>query len=251
MRTLIESVPESASFDTERVRALCYAGLVRGRFKYLRVSVREGRVRVSVPQRASSALVSAFIEQHLASVAVWLREQEQRKEQRRKNDPFVARYADGGRIAYRGEILSIRCEASQTPVRLDCRKAQLWVGVPATASEQVVAQVVRTWLQERFREELAARAAYWTRKTGLVPSGVRASSAKSRWGSCTRAGVVRVNWRTICLPPAVLDYVIVHELAHLQHFDHSQAFWSTVREHFEACDEARAFLRKVRAEELA
>lgn len=249
MRSLTDIEPESASLDTERVRALCYAGLVRGRFKYLRVSVREGRVRVSVPQRAGKALVADFIERHLASVASWLREQARRKDERRRSDPFVARYADAGRIAYRGGVLKIQCEATGATARLE--GGELRIGVPATAGSEEIARVVRAWLRARFEETLAERMAYWVRKTSLAPHGVKASSARSRWGSCTRAGVVRVSWRTICLPPAVLDYVIVHELAHLRHFDHSPAFWSTVREHFGACEEARAFLRKIRADEIA
>ena len=249
MRSLIDIEPEMTSFDTERVRALCYAGLVRGRFKYLRVSVREGRVRVSVPQRAGKALVADFIEKNLASVAFWLCEQARRKDERLRNDPFVACYADKGRIAYRGDVLRIRCAEAGVSARLE--NGELQVGVSATAGAEEISRAVRNWLQSRFEEALAARMTYWVQKTGLRPVGVKASSAKSRWGSCTRAGVVRVSWRTICLPPVVFDYVIVHELAHLRHFDHSPAFWRTVREHFEACDEARAFLRRVRAEELA
>ena len=57
---------------------------------------------------------------------------------------------------------------------------------------------------------------------------IRISNAKSRWGSCSGSKVVSLNWRLIMLPTKIIDYVIVHELAHLKHMDHSNRFWAEV-----------------------
>lgn len=64
--------------------------------------------------------------------------------------------------------------------------------------------------------------------TGLIPKQVSVKSQKSRWGSCTSRGHILLNWRLIFAPLFVMDYVIVHELCHLKHLDHSKNFWQAV-----------------------
>lgn len=237
--------------ELERVRSLCWAGLVRGRFKYLRVSVRDGRVRVSVSNRVSKAVVAEFIESHLEQVARWLAEQEEKKLLRRQNDPLCADYRHEGHIGYQGQVLGIRCMEHLQQTRLSDDARELWVRASQEAKPEVVGREVSRWLQSRFAERLPQRAAYWSARTGLRPSGIKSSGAKGRWGSCSQSGVVRIAWRTICLPPEVLDYVLVHELVHLRHFNHSAAFWKSVRDFYPQADRVRAILKQVRASELA
>jgi len=64
-----------------------------------------------------------------------------------------------------------------------------------------------------------------------------------RWGSCSRSGVLRFNWRVIQAPPALIDYVIVHELLHLRHADHTKAFWAALGTVLPDADARRAALR--------
>lgn len=244
-------VPIPSDEELERVRELCRAGVVRGKYKYLRVSVRDGRVRVSIPNRVSRAAEADFIEKHLVQVSLWLRKQKEAVRERRENDPLSARYHDGGRIAYLGKPLKIRCMPVVPTTRLACEGRELWIKAPLAASPELVQKLVLKWLLERFNEHLLKRLDYWTSVTGLHPREVKASNAKARWGSCTRMGVVRISWRTICLRPDVLDYVIVHELVHLKHFDHSQAFWQTVRGFFPECGHTRSYLKGICAQELA
>lgn len=244
-------VPEPTARELEAVRSLCWAGLVRGRFKYLRVSVRDGHIRLSVPNRVSKAAVSEFIESHLVQVARWLSEQELHAKLRRENDPLGADYRHDGRIGYQGDVLRIRCVPEVSQTRLSDDGHELWVKADAAADTEEIGKLVRAWLQARFAERLPQRLAYWSARTGLRPKTVKASNACGRWGSCSQTGVVRVAWRTICLPPEVLDYVLVHELTHLRHFNHSPAFWQTVRGFYPDADRVRAVLRQVRAGELA
>ena len=244
-------VPIPSDEELERVRELCRAGVVRGKYKYLRVSVRDGRVRVSIPNRVSRAAEADFIEKHLVQVAQWLRRQNEAERERRENDPLSACYQNGGRIAYLGNPLTIRCMPAVPATRLACDDRELWLKASFAATRELVQKLVSGWLLERFHERLVKRMDYWTSVMGLHPREVKASNAKARWGSCTRTGVVRISWRTICLQPAVLDYVIVHELAHLNHFDHSPAFWQTVRLFFPECDRVRSYLKGICAPELA
>ncbi len=82
--------------------------------------------------------------------------------------------------------------------------------------------------REAAREVIERRVAYFHQKTGGDYSSISIRSQKTRWGSCSSGGTLSFNWRLILAPPIILDYVVVHELCHLHHMDHSPEFWSDV-----------------------
>ena len=247
---LSESAAVSAE-ALEQVRELCRAGMVRGRYKYLRVSVRDGRIRVCVPSRVSKSDAERFIEKHLEQVAQWRGRQLEALRQRQENNPLRVCYRDGGSIGYLGKTLRLCCKPDIERTQLAADGGELCVRAPVQAQADAIEAEVRGWLLARFDERLRERLAHWVRRTGLHPVQVKASNAKMRWGSCSQKGVVRISWRTICLTQDVLDYVLVHELTHLKHFDHSPAFWSSVRSFYPETDAVRAALRRVRICDLA
>ncbi len=83
-------------------------------------------------------------------------------------------------------------------------------------------------LIKRAQEYLPRRAWELSRETGLVPAGVKVTGAKTRWGSCSGKNSVCLSWRLMEKPPEVIDYVIIHELCHTVHHDHSRKFWALV-----------------------
>jgi hypothetical protein len=105
--------------------------------------------------------------------------------------------------------------------------------------------LIRHWLHARAVRLLAWRLARIARRLGRAPSRFALSNAQTQWGSCTRRGHVRLNWRLVQAPLALIDYVAAHELAHLVHLDHSPRFWAQVAA---LCPEAlarRAELRRM------
>ena len=90
--------------------------------------------------------------------------------------------------------------------------------------------LIRAWLQARAERLLAWRIARIAQKLGRTPSRFALSNAQTQWGSCTRRGHVRLNWRLVQAPLTLIDYVAAHELAHLVHLDHSPRFWAQVAE---------------------
>ncbi|WP_018078095.1 M48 family metallopeptidase [Thiobacillus denitrificans] len=88
--------------------------------------------------------------------------------------------------------------------------------------------LIRDWLQLRAERLLAWRLARIARKLGRAPRRFALSDAQTQWGSCTRNGHIRLNWRLVQAPLAHIDYVAAHELAHLVHLDHSPRFWAQV-----------------------
>ena len=88
--------------------------------------------------------------------------------------------------------------------------------------------LIRAWFHARAARLLAWRLARIAQKLGRAPSRFALSNAQTQWGSCTRRGHVRLNWRLVQAPLALIDYVAAHELAHLVHLDHSPRFWAQV-----------------------
>ena len=87
-------------------------------------------------------------------------------------------------------------------------------------------------LEKRYRslarECITRRASYYAAQLGVTYSSIRIAEQKTRWGSCSSRGTLSFHWRLILAPPAVMDYVVVHEVCHLIHMDHSPDFWAEV-----------------------
>ena len=83
-------------------------------------------------------------------------------------------------------------------------------------------------LRSRAAAEIPPRVAYYSRLMGVTPAGVKITGAKTRFGSCSGKNSLCFSWRLMQYPPAAIDYVVVHELAHITHHDHSPAFYRLI-----------------------
>jgi predicted metal-dependent hydrolase len=89
---------------------------------------------------------------------------------------------------------------------------------------------LKRWYVSEARRVIAPRLEAWTGRTGILCAGMSVSGARKRWGSCSGKGRLSFAWRLVMAPVDVIDYVIVHELAHIEHHNHSKAFWALVGE---------------------
>jgi predicted metal-dependent hydrolase len=105
------------------------------------------------------------------------------------------------------------------------------------------AAALEGWLRAEARRVLLARVAALASVVGVTPTRISVRDQRSRWGSASRTGSLSFSWRLVLAPPFVLDAVVVHELAHLRHADHSARFWALARTHAPRTDEARRWLR--------
>lgn len=115
--------------------------------------------------------------------------------------------------------------------------------VPASKASERKA-TLRDWYVARANEKILARVSRFARSLGVAPKRARIIDIQYRWGSCTVKDTVTFNWRLIKAPVFVIDYVVVHELAHLIEANHTARFWSVVRAQVPKVEEARLWLRE-------
>lgn len=96
----------------------------------------------------------------------------------------------------------------------------------------------------RAKEELPGKVAKYSEIMGLYPTGLTITGAKGRFGSCSAKNRICFSWRLMGYPDAAIDYVVVHELAHIRHKDHSKAFYACVEQVLPDWRERRKLLRE-------
>jgi predicted metal-dependent hydrolase len=96
---------------------------------------------------------------------------------------------------------------------------------PGSSPEPQLGEILRSIA----REHLPSRVETLSRKSGIKFHGVTVRDQKSRWGSCSETGGISLNWRLVLIPPKLQDHIILHELVHIRHFDHSRAFHTCLR----------------------
>jgi hypothetical protein len=106
---------------------------------------------------------------------------------------------------------------------------------------------LKKYYQQEAEKLIRERIQIWAEQMRLFPKAVKLRNQKTRWGSCTSRGSIQINWRLIGAPLAVLDYILIHELAHLQHMNHSEKFWSLVRQYCPQYEDSEEWLKKQHA----
>lgn len=112
-----------------------------------------------------------------------------------------------------------------------------------TAFQDSYSRAVGRFAEAEARLHLEDRVRYWSTRMGLQPTGLSFRRQKTRWGSCSSEGHVSLNWKLVFAPEAVIDYVVIHELAHLKHQNHSAQFWDLVEQYDPQAQSHRRWLR--------
>lgn len=189
--------------------------LIRSDRKTLALEIdRTGALLVRAPRRMSAAAIDRFVESRSGWIA-----QKQQLVRARAAAVTPAAGADAA-VWYCGRLYPV----SRLPVsRPAWREADL--AVPQTWT----AERLREFLKGECRRLIAARLPVLSEQTGLRPTGFHITEAQTRWGSCSGKNSLNFAWRLVFCPPEIQDYVIVHELCHIRHKNHSAAFWALVQ----------------------
>ena len=200
-----------------------------GKRRSIGLRIDDHGLTVSVPLRASEKWLHSVLQDK----AHWVVEKLEGWQTRIL--PIIS-WQDGEKIDYLGELLILRVEQSLFVAPSARHGSELWVfignGNKATPIEEPIEKsiekLVSCWYKQQAEQLFVQRVAHYAPLLKVTPRLVKLSEAKTQWGSCTANGSVRLNVQLIKLPPRLIDYVVVHELAHLRELNHSAAFWRVV-----------------------
>jgi predicted metal-dependent hydrolase len=203
----------------------------------IRRSTRARRVRVNVhahtgvevvlPVRASERAAAAAVQE----LRPWI------ERRLREAHATLARIAErGATLPYLGESLALVAQPGRTRVHRRGEALLVPAGDPRPALER--------FYRRAARAEIGARLDCATALAGTPYNGLSIRAQRSRWASCSAKGGMSFNWRLLMAPESVLDYVVWHEVCHLEVLDHSPRFWALVERRWPRWREDRDWLRR-------
>jgi predicted metal-dependent hydrolase len=119
--------------------------------------------------------------------------------------------------------------------------------IRVVAGKHPPARLLQKWLAAQAEEAVLRQVQIRARQMSVHPASLSIRSQRTRWGSCSTRGTLSFNWRLIMAPPEVLDYVVVHELAHMKERNHSKAFWAVVSRYCPDYTKHRTWLKQNQA----
>jgi predicted metal-dependent hydrolase len=200
---------------------------------------RDGQILVRLPELLSDETVDQIIEQKrywiYKALAEW----------RDLNSTRVLReFRSGEGFLYLGSSyrLSLISEQKESLILKDgrfCLRRNLAEQGAASAK-----QAFREFYTARGSERLQRRSSHFASKVGVHVREIAVKELGYRWASCSTNGAIRFHWKTMMAPPKVIDYIIVHELCHLHHRDHDDAFWNEIDKVMPDFAQRKAWLRE-------
>jgi predicted metal-dependent hydrolase len=178
----------------------------------LQVTV-QGRVVVTLPRSATQADLARALEKHRAWIETKVAERQAAWDRLQEGEAYFL-----GK-SYRLAVLQ------GVPGAVSLNGNEIRVPLPGDAA---LWPLLQAWYREQALSLLQARVRHFGARLGLEPGPVALKDWKGRWGECHPDGRLKFNWRLIMLPPEVIDYVVVHELAHLKFSGHNPRFWAQV-----------------------
>lgn len=200
------------------------------------LQINDHGLTVSMPLRASEKWLHSVLQEK----AGWVVE---KLENWQSHKAPVQKWADGEHIMFRGETFALRVIASRFKTPPQLTPTELIVHVTDSSNQAVIKKTVQQWYKQEALRVFGECVEHFSPLMSVAPSELKLTSARTQWGNCNVQGVVRLNWQLVTMPLPLIDYVVVHELAHLQEMNHSPAFWRVVES---ACPDYAEIRRELR-----
>ena len=192
--------------------------LTRSKRKTVIIYVRSSGVDIRAPLRMPMHEIDRFV----ASKEKWIKSRLVRtQEQAVQRENFNLDYGD--MILYRGKLYPIAQKAGNRAVFVD----ETFYVPPGLSPDEIKAACVKIY-KKLAKLDINEKVQYFAGRLSVKPTAVKINSAKTRWGSCSAKKSLNFSWRLIMADDDVIDYVVVHELAHIIELNHSNRFWSIV-----------------------
>ncbi|WP_167956433.1 M48 family metallopeptidase [Anaerosporobacter faecicola] len=201
--------------------------MMRSRRKSIAIAIAVGgKVTIKIPTNAREQEVLHFLQERSS----WIYDSYKEQIQREKRGIHIE---DGGKIPFLSEEVTVRILPNLNKVDAKIRyieeQKQLIIETPKLWPA-FLRECVESWYKKNAKSIIPFRVEQVAKVMQLTYGRITIRSQKSRWGSCSSEGNLNFNWHLIMMPPAILDYVIIHELAHRVEMNHSKQFWAIVEQ---------------------
>jgi len=207
------------------------------RRRTLSLHIKEGgKIVIYAPYRTPKWEIEKFIQEKQP----WIVEKVSEKEKRMKEAKKI--FQPGEKFLYLGEWYPLEMQqrgCQGPPLKLVFGKFILNDDHMVEARD-----LFCNWYKREAKEKIKERVDYYSHRFQLVPEGIRITSARSRWGSCSRDNRLSISWRIIMASLSVIDYVLIHELVHIREKNHSKRFWNYLESVLPGCRKHRHWLRE-------
>lgn len=197
------------------------------------IVVRPNSVEVIAPDEADENSIAGFVEAKRRRVYTKLTEMNERLAYLERHS--YDRLRSGAKIRFRGRNVALRVRQTDQPNFEIQYNGGFDITAPshltADALEAALGQEMVAWFKTTLQTDVEALRRRYERTTGLAATGSQIIHSDTLWGSLTRSGVIKVNWHLIEAPKAVLEYVVLHELSHSAHRNHTPEFWALIAKH--------------------
>ena len=208
--------------------------LRRGQRRSIGLTVDADGLTVSAPRWTPLHEIEALLHQKQRWIVAKLGQARQRQA---RLEATRIDWRPGASLPFLGQPLLLVIDARQRhgragavlqPPTGDGAPATLQLGLPQDATPEQLRDTTQAWLMRQARRVFTARLDHFAPQLGVRWHKLGLSSAGTRWGSASASGAIRLNWRLIHFRQPIVDYVVVHELAHLREMNHSPRFWQHV-----------------------
>jgi predicted metal-dependent hydrolase len=211
------------------------------RARHARILVGAEGVEVVLPRRFPLRDVEPFVQEKRA----WIERTLRRIDESQVDFP-PAVLKDGGQVPYLGRRLPLRVRVvpGRSRAHVACRGGELHVAVGRPGRE-ALRDALERWYRRRARAEIGPRLDAAVARAGTRYTSLQIRGQRTRWASCSSAGAMSFNHRLLLAPVEILDYVVEHEVAHLELHDHSPRFWELLASRCPEWREHERWLRRV------
>lgn len=231
----------ASSFIPEYIEQQGYIAEVirKPRLKTARLQVEEATVSILVPKELPQARIKKILNEKNR----WIKEKLYLHQQ--AIPVSTKEFINGEAFPYLGKNYRLKIKTGLfQPVKL--KEGRLVVTLPKlNRTPELIRGALIQWYEHQALIRITEKVGRYAKLIGVSPKKVSIKNFKSRWGSCTAKGEVQFNWKVILAPHKIVDYVVIHELCHLKHHDHSPAFWTSVERYMPDYLDSKEWLKMV------
>lgn len=197
--------------------------IIRSKRSTLCISIKEdGTVVVKAPSFIQDAKIRELVENKAEWILSKRKEVIQHQSKKMKRE-----YVNGATLPYMGKEVPMEIiVGKKSSVQLENHGFVIYT---SNTEEEFMQKLLKKWYKKQSMDYLTKRVAYYSQKMNVSYTSISIKSRKKQWGTCDNQGNLTFSWRLIMATDACIDYVVVHELCHRKHMDHSKQFWGEVK----------------------